>query len=41
MLGSKPAWVRLDAAEGEACFEAYPEESLEAWHRRHRLLSEA
>ena len=40
MLGSKPAWVRLDAAEGEACFETYPEESLEAWHRRHGLLSD-
>ena len=40
MLGSKPAWVRLDAAQGEACFEAYPEESLEAWHRRHGILGE-
>jgi hypothetical protein len=40
MQGSKPAWVRLDAAEGEACFETYPEESLVAWHRRHDLLSD-
>ncbi len=40
MLDSKAQWVRLDAAQGEACFEAYPEESLEAWHRRHGLLSD-
>ena len=37
MLDSKPEWARLDAAEGEACFDAYPDESLEDWHRRHGL----
>lgn len=38
MLGSKANWVRLDARRGEACFDAYPEQSLEDWHRAHGLL---
>ncbi|MEO3433877.1 GFA family protein [Inquilinus sp. CAU 1745] len=38
MLGSKPDWVRLDAAEGEKRFEGYPEQSLEDWHRAHGML---
>ena len=37
MLESRPAWARLDNAEGEACYDAYPDESLEDWHRRHGL----
>ena len=40
MLGSKPAWVRVDDRHGEECFEEYPSESLEDWHRRHGLLDE-
>ena len=40
MLASKPAWVRLDRADEEACFPQYPEESLADWHRRHGLLEE-
>ena len=37
LLDSKPDWVRLDAAKSEARFDQYPEESLDAWHRRHGL----
>ena len=37
LLDSKPDWVRLDAAKSEARFDRYPEESLDAWHRRHGL----
>jgi hypothetical protein len=40
MLGSKPVWVRSDARDGEAEFETYPGQSLEDWHRAHRLLDE-
>lgn len=39
MLGSKADWVRLDAREGEACFDEYPEGSLADWHRARGLLS--
>lgn len=38
MLGSKAAWVRIDAREGEARYDEYPPDSLEEWHRRHGLL---
>ena len=31
--------VRVDGKRGEAQFDAYPDESLEAWHRRHGLLA--
>jgi hypothetical protein len=34
-LRSKPAWVDADEGKAEANFETYPDESLEAWHRRH------
>lgn len=37
MLGSKPDWVEVERHEGDACFDAYPEESLADWHRRHGL----
>ncbi len=40
MLDSKPAWVRVNMADGDVCFDEYPDESLEAWHRRHGLLDE-
>lgn len=39
MLGSKPGWVRVEGAGTEECFDEYPSESLEDWHRRHGLLS--
>jgi hypothetical protein len=40
MLAYKPDWVAVPDGQG-ARFEIYPEESLEDWHRRHGLLSEA
>lgn len=40
LLDSKPDWVRLDAAPGEACHQRYPPQSLEEWHREHGLYDE-
>ena len=40
MLASKPDWVPVDAADGCAQFDGYPEESLSDWHQRHGLLDE-
>lgn len=37
MLASKAPWVRVPDGPHDHHFEAYPEESLEAWHRRHGL----
>jgi hypothetical protein len=37
MLGSKASWVEPDARAGEEQFEAYPDESLADWHRRHGM----
>lgn len=37
MLGSKPAWVQTHVQAGDLSFDAYPEESLAEWHRRHGL----
>lgn len=34
MLGSRANWAAPDVAEGDKCFDAYPDESLEAWHKR-------
>lgn len=38
MLGSKASWVEVPEGEGHRHFEAYPDESIEEWHRRHGLL---
>ncbi|MFC0679677.1 GFA family protein [Lysobacter korlensis] len=35
MLGSKAPWVEAQRAPGDRCFDRYPDESLEQWHRRH------
>ncbi len=35
MLRFKPSWVEPQVGPGDACFELYPDESIEAWHRRH------
>lgn len=35
MLGSKPTWVPLQVEPRDARFDAYPDESLAEWHRRH------
>ena len=34
MLGSKPHWVEAHVRPADAAFDAYPDESLAAWHRR-------
>lgn len=36
MLGSKAGWVQIDAGEDDRRFDAYPDESLAAWHQRMR-----
>ncbi len=38
MLGSKADWVVVQAGPDDECFDTYPNESLEQWHRRHGLL---
>ena len=40
MLGSKPAWAQPDIRDGDATFDGYPDQSLEAWHRDHGLLAD-
>lgn len=37
MLGSKPAWVDVHRRRGDTFVDAYPDESLADWHRRHGL----
>jgi len=37
MLGSKAGWVEVQANTGDVCVDAYPDESLAQWHRRHGL----
>ena len=37
MVRYKPDWVPLQRAPDDLVFEVYPEESLEAWHKRHEL----
>ena len=34
MLEAKPDWVPLEKGAYDQCFDAYPEESIEAWHKR-------
>jgi hypothetical protein len=34
MLRFKPDWVKPDVGDGDKCFDLYPEESLEDWHKR-------
>jgi len=41
MLQSKPSWVQIDAGIEPEGFEEYPDESLEQWHHRHKLLDKA
>jgi hypothetical protein len=33
MLGSKASWVVPDIGPGDRCFDEYPEQSIEDWHR--------
>ena len=37
MLGSKAPWVEAAVGPGDQCFEEYPEQSIEAWHKAHGL----
>lgn len=37
MLKDKAPWVEPQTGPGDACFDAYPEESIEQWHRRRGL----
>lgn len=37
MLASKANWVVVPKGSAEKHFDRYPDESLEAWHRRHGL----
>lgn len=39
MLGSRPDWVEAHVQSGDAAFDAYPDESLAEWHRRHGLTA--
>ncbi len=34
MLASKAAWVPVAKSEGDQCFDHYPAESIEMWHKR-------
>jgi hypothetical protein len=38
MLGSKPAWVRVEGTPNDGHFDEYPEESLAAWHEKRGLV---
>jgi len=37
MLGSRAPWVVVTPGPDDRCFDAYPDESLANWHRRHGL----
>lgn len=37
MLGSKADWVVPDIRDGDTVFDAYPAQSIEAWHRTRDL----
>ena len=40
LLDSKANWVGVPQGVNEVHFAEFPEESLEAWHRRHGMLDE-
>lgn len=37
MLRFKPSWVEPQVGANDVCFDLYPDESIEAWHRRQRV----
>lgn len=39
MVGSKAAWVEPVIGKDDQCFDEYPEESIEQWHKRLGLQS--
>jgi hypothetical protein len=40
MLRFKARWIEPRIAEGDACFDLYPKESLEDWHKRNGVWVE-
>lgn len=40
MLRFKPDWVPVETGTGDRCFDLYPEESLEDWHKRNGVWVE-
>ena len=40
MLASKPPWVKLPRGKAEPRFEAYPDQSIEDWHKARGLYLE-
>ena len=40
MLGSKASWVVPDVKEGDVCFEEYPVEGIEEWHKKNQCYIE-
>ena len=40
MLGSKANWVEPQIGSDDQCFDGYPDEGLEDWHRAHGLWIE-
>jgi hypothetical protein len=37
MLRYKPDWVKPDIGRKDQCFEEYPEQSIEDWHKSRGL----
>jgi len=37
MLGSRAPWVEPDVRPGDQCFDRYPEQSIEDWHKARGL----
>ncbi|THD67124.1 GFA family protein [Phenylobacterium sp.] len=37
MLQYKPGWVAVNQGPGDACFDLYPKESIEDWHKSRGL----
>ena len=40
MLGSKAPWVEPDVKKSDVCFEEYPKEGIEEWHKRNKCYIE-
>lgn len=40
MLGSKASWVVPDVKEGDECFEEYPKEGIDEWHKTNKCFVE-
>jgi hypothetical protein len=40
MLRYKPSWVQAAIGKGDITFDLYPEQSIEQWHKQHKLWVE-